>query len=84
MEEDYVSESFGLYEDQELIDALGMGRTPGQSLAPLVSEEAAQQESALTSTARGVRVVSEMLSRALSISPERGQLFCKTRCRSAM
>lgn len=54
MEEDYVSESFGLYEDQELIDALGMGRTPGQSLAPLVSEEAAQQESALTSTARGV------------------------------
>lgn len=54
MEEDYVSESFGLYEDQELIDALGMGRTPGQSLAPLVSEEAAQQESALTSTVRGV------------------------------
>jgi hypothetical protein len=54
MEEDYVSESFGLYEDQELIDALGMGRTPGQSLAPLVSEEAAQQESALVSTARGV------------------------------
>ena len=54
MEEDYVSESFGLYEDQDLIDALGMGRTPGQSLAPLVSEEAAQQESALTSTVRGV------------------------------
>tara|TARA_R100001591_G_scaffold77357_1_gene84879 strand:+ start:5065 stop:5787 length:723 start_codon:yes stop_codon:yes gene_type:complete len=54
MEEDYVSESFGLYEDQELIDALGMGRTPGQSLAPLVSPEAADADTVATPVVRGV------------------------------
>ena len=54
MEEDYVSESFGLYEDQELIDALGMGRTPGQSLAPLVSPEVADADTVATPVVRGV------------------------------
>ena len=54
MEEDYVSESFRLYEDQELIDALGMGRTPGQSLAPLVSPEVADADTVATPVVRGV------------------------------
>jgi len=54
MEEDYVSESFGLYEDQELVDALGMGRTPGQSLAPLVSPEVADADTVATPVVRGV------------------------------
>ena len=34
MEEDYVSESFGLYEDQELIDALGGTYSRTVSRAP--------------------------------------------------
>ena len=54
MEEDYVSESFRLYEDQELIDALGMGRTPGQSLAPLVSPQVADADTVATPVVRGV------------------------------